>query len=151
MNVITKPDGQVLELTRVLKAPRERVFAAWTDVAQANRWWAPRDFEILSCTMEVRPGGRWHRSMRSPAGDVVTKYGVYREVVPPERLVFTYRTEMGGQLDDETVVVVTFDAVSQGTLLTLRHAGFASESLRDDHRGGWSSCLDRFAAFSAEA
>ena len=86
-------------MQREIAAPRERVFAAWTDVRQASRWWAPRDFTTLSCEMDVRPGGVWRRRMRAPDGTVVTKHGVYREIVAPERLVFTYITEDAGGVD----------------------------------------------------
>ncbi len=57
MNVITKPASFELVMKREIAAPRERVFAAWTDVRQSMNWWAPRDFTILSCEMDVRPGG----------------------------------------------------------------------------------------------
>jgi uncharacterized protein YndB with AHSA1/START domain len=139
-----------LFVTRDIKAPRERVFAAWTDPKMAARWWAPRDCEPLGCEMDVRPGGTWTRSMRVPDGTVITKYGVYREVTAPERLVFTYATRYAdGRLDPETLVTVTFIDRGGETRLTLRHVGFPKEPLRDSHHGGWSSCLERFAAFLA--
>lgn len=149
MNVMVKPAGSELVLTRELKAPRERVFAAWTDVDQASLWWAPRDFAPLSCEMDVRPGGIWRRRMRSPGGDVILKHGVYREIVAPERLVFTYITEhAAGIVDPETLVSVSLIDLGGGrTRLTLRHTAFETEISRDDHRGGWTGCLERFAAF----
>ena len=88
-----------LVLTRDIAAPRKRVFAAWTDARAASRWWVPQDCTPLSCEMDVRPGGAWRRRMRAPDGTVITKWGVYREVVVPERLVFTYRTERAGVID----------------------------------------------------
>src|SRR6266404_8544311 len=90
MNVITKSAAPELVLTRDLAAPRAQVFAAWTDERLASRWWLPQNFTPLSCEMDVRPGGGWRRRMRAPDGTVVTKWGVYREVTAPERLVFTY-------------------------------------------------------------
>ena len=71
MNIMMKPAGTELVLTRELKAPRERVFAAWIDVEQAALWWVPRDFTPLSCEMDVRPGGIWRRRLRSPGGEVI--------------------------------------------------------------------------------
>jgi uncharacterized protein YndB with AHSA1/START domain len=139
-----------LFVTRDLKAPRERVFAAWTDPRLAARWWAPQECTPLSCEMDVRPGGKWTRSMRVPDGTVITKYGVYREVVAPERLVFTYATRYAdGTVDPETVVTVTLTERDGGTRLTLRHVGFPNEPLRDSHNGGWKSALEGFAAFLA--
>jgi uncharacterized protein YndB with AHSA1/START domain len=144
--------GEIV-VTRDIAAPRERVFAAWIDERLAARWWAPRDFMPLSCTIDPRPGGVWHRRMRAPDGTVIVKHGVYREIVSPQRLVFTYMTEDGdGAIDRETLVTVTFDDLgkdgpSNRTRLTLRHTAFASEEARLDHQGGWIGCLERCAAF----
>ena len=149
MNVMVKPAGLELVLTRELKAPRERVFTAWTDVKQASLWWVPRDFTPLSCEMDVRPGGIWRRRMRSPGGDVILKHGVYREIAAPERLVFTYITENSdGTIDPETLVSVNLADLGEGrTRLTLWHSAFETEMSRDDHRGGWTGALERLADF----
>ena len=149
MNVMVKPAGSELVLTRELKASRERVFAAWIDVKQASLWWVPRDFMPLSCEMDVRPGGTWRRRMRSPNGDIILKHGVYREVAAPERLVFTYITEnAAGVIDPETLVSVALADLGGGrTRLTLWHTAFETEISRDDHRGGWTGCLKRFADY----
>ena len=141
---------QELFLTRELNAPRERVFAAWTDPDQASVWWAPQDCTPLSCEMGVRPGGVWRRRMRVPDGTVIAKHGVYREVVAPERLVFTYSTTYAdGSVDPETLVTVTLADLGGRTRLTLRHQAFRTEASRTSHEGGWASCLQRFAAFVA--
>ena len=143
-----RPVAGELVVTRDIAASRARVFAAWTDERLAVRWWAPRDFTPLSCTIDLRPGGIWHRRMRAPDGSVMVKHGVYREIVPPERLVFTYMTEdADGAIDRETLVTVTFDDLGEQTRLTLRHTAFASEEARLDHQGGWTGCLERCAAF----
>lgn len=149
MNVGVKPVAELV-MKREVAASRERVFAAWTDVAQAAFWWAPRGFTTLSCEMDVRPGGRWHRRMRAPDGKLITKYGVYREIAAPERLAFTYNTEGEGIDDPETLVTVTFADLGGRTRLTLRHAAFATDASRLDHEGGWTGCLERFAAFVSQ-
>ena len=149
MNVITNPGTTELVMKREVAAPCEQVFAAWTDVARAARWWAPRGFTTLSCEMDVRPGGVWRREMRAPSGKLITKYGVYREVSPPSRLVFTYNTEGDGIDDPETLVTLTFATVGNGTRLTLRHTAFETDNQRSDHEGGWTGSLDRLAAFVA--
>jgi uncharacterized protein YndB with AHSA1/START domain len=148
MDLMVKPATTELFVTRTLRAPRDRVFAAWTDPRQAALWWAPRDCAPLSCEMDVRPGGLWHRRMRVPDGSVIIKRGVYREVVPPERLEFTYVTEYAdGTVDPETVVTVTLTESPEGTRLALRHVAFQNDASRLAHEGGWTSCLERFAAF----
>ncbi|HTR88445.1 MAG TPA: SRPBCC domain-containing protein [Reyranella sp.] len=148
MDGLLKPAEQELVLVRDLKAPRARVFAAWTDPKRAAMWWSPRDCTPLTCEMDVRPGGRWHRTMRIPDGTVIAKYGVYREVVEGERLVFTYMTDYAdGSSDPETLVSITLESLGDGTRLTLRHSAFQTEESRISHTGGWTSCLDWLADF----
>jgi uncharacterized protein YndB with AHSA1/START domain len=152
MNVIVKP-AQELELSREYKAPRERVFAAWTDPEKAARWWVPQDCTLISCKMDVRPGGGWHRRMRVPDGGIIAKWGEYREIVAPERLVFTYNSQSAdGTVDPETLVTVTFeDLGGTRTRLTLRHERFWSEPAAISHTGGWTGSLERLLQFiSAE-
>jgi uncharacterized protein YndB with AHSA1/START domain len=149
MSIAARSVTDELILTRDIAAPRARVFAAWTDARAASRWWVPQDCTPLSCEMDVRPGGAWRRCMRTPDGTVITKWGVYREVVVPERLVFTYRTESAGVTDSETLVTVTFADLGDRTRLTLRHTAFESDAARRDHQGGWTGVLERLATFIA--
>ena len=152
MNVALKAGEQALELVRVLKAPRERVFAAWIDPEQASRWWLPQDCTPVSCKMDVRAGGGWHRRMRAPDGRVVTKWGAYQEVTSPERLVFTYNTQYAdGTVDPETLVTVTFEDLGGRTRLTLRHERFWSEPARISHTGGWTGSLNKLIQFISAA
>lgn len=141
---------RTLVITRVLDAPRERVFAAWIDAEQAAQWWGPKGCTIVSNAMDVRVGGVWRRVMRSPDGVEHNAHGVYREIAPPERLVFTFRWERGGAAGHgpETVVTVTLAELGpERTELTLRQEGFATASGRDEHNVGWSSTLDRLAEY----
>jgi uncharacterized protein YndB with AHSA1/START domain len=87
--------------------------------------------------------------MRARDGTVVTKWGVYREVTAPERLVFTYRTESAGVSDAETLVTVTFADLGNRTRLTLRHTAFETDAARLDHQGGCTGALERLATFVA--
>jgi uncharacterized protein YndB with AHSA1/START domain len=143
---------RALVIKRILDAPRSRVFAAWVDQDQAAQWWGPRGFTSVSCKMDVRVGGVWRRVMRSPDGVEYCARGVYREIVAPERLVFTYAWERNPEHSlHETLVTLTFaDVGDDKTELTLRQAVFETVAARDDHRGGWSGCLDRFAEYLAE-
>ncbi|HEY4473203.1 MAG TPA: SRPBCC domain-containing protein [Stellaceae bacterium] len=140
-----------LTITRVFDAPREVVFAAWTDPKQAARWWGPQGFTTISCEMDVRVGGAYRACMRSPEGTRHCRRGVYREIVTPERLVFTYAWEDDAEnLGHETVVTVTFAGLGGGkTRLTLHQAVFETMAARDSHQAGWTSCLERFADYIA--
>lgn len=107
--------------TRVLKAPRARVWAAWTDPVRMAAWWGPKGFTNPVCEMDVRVGGRIWIVMRAPDGSDHPMSGVFQEVSPPERLVF-----VGTPEDDKGVayasnlITVTFAETSGGgTLLTV--------------------------------
>src|ERR1700676_3113016 len=78
-----------LTITRVFDAPRELCFKAWTDPKHLANWWGPRGFTLPEHTMDFRLGGAYRFRMRPPEGRDVLWYGVYREIVPPERLVWT--------------------------------------------------------------
>jgi uncharacterized protein YndB with AHSA1/START domain len=135
-----------LEVARLIDAPRPLVFQAWTRPEHAARWWGPQGFIVESCRLDATVGGSYRVAMRGPDGTVRTKRGVYREVVVPERLVFTYAWEgANGDPGHEMRVTVTFEAQGERTLLTLRQTGFENVPERDSHRGGWTSCLERFA------
>jgi uncharacterized protein YndB with AHSA1/START domain len=140
-----------LVITRVFDAPRRLVFKAWTEPEHLVRWWGPRGFTTISGRMDIRPGGAWFRAIRAPDGSVHRKRGVYREIVAPERLVFTYLTEDAeGNPGPETVVTVTFADLGGKTRLTLHQALFESVAARDLHRGGWTTCIERFAEYLVE-
>jgi uncharacterized protein YndB with AHSA1/START domain len=144
-------EDHTLVMTRILDAPREIVFAAWVDQDQAARWWGPKGFTSVACTMDVRVGGTWRRVMRAPDGVEHRARGIYREIVPPERLVFTYAWERhSGHGGHQTLVTLNFVDLGGRTELTLRHEGFETAASRDDHHGGWSGCLERLAAFLAQ-
>lgn len=141
-----------LVITRVFDAPRRLVFKAWTEPEHLVLWWGPRGFTTISGRMDFRPGGVWFRAMRAPDGSEHRKRGIYREIVEPERLVFTYLTEDAeGNPGFETLVTVNFADVDGKTRLTLHQALFESAEARDSHRGGWTSCLERFAEYLEDA
>ena len=135
-------DALVLRLSRSFAAPRERVFRAFTAPTQLVRWWGPKGFTVPACTLDVRVGGAWRTVMRSPEGKDHIVSGVYREIMPPERLVFTWAWEEDGARGHETVVTIEFSETPGGTRLELTHERFQTEDSRNAHRDGWSSCLD---------
>ena len=139
-----------LVVTRIFDAPRRLVFEMWIEPEHLARWWGPRGFTGLSSHMDVRPGGTWTRSMQAPDGSVIRKHGVYREIVVPERLVFTYVTDgPEGDPGSATLVTVTFADAGGKTRLTLHQGAFQSVATRDDHRRGWTGALERFSEYLA--
>jgi uncharacterized protein YndB with AHSA1/START domain len=137
-----------LEIRRTLRAPIDAVWSAWTDAVQVSQWMAPSDdFGPTEATMDVRVGGRYRIVMRSPDGEMHRVTGVYEEVVPQRRLVYTWAWES----TPERVSRVTVDLrpVDGGTELALTHDRFADTDARDKHNHGWQGCLARFTRYLA--
>ena len=140
---------RVLILTRLFDAPRDLVFKVWTRPEHLIRWWGPKDFTLPFCTMDFRPGGAYRFCMRSPEGVDHWVWGVYREIVEPERLVFTWERDdlEGVRYRSNTLVEVTFAEHEGKTRLTLHHSLFQTVPDRDEHQGGWNECLDRLVSY----
>ena len=145
------PHERELVLTRFFDAPRAIVFAAWTDSDRLNQWWGPRGFAVLRCHADVRIGGIWRVESRAPEGGAHICGGVYRDVAPPERLVFTMAWEgvEDGEPGRETVVSIDFAEDGAGTRLTFRQATFSSREARDAHDEGWSSSFELLEEYLA--
>lgn len=131
-----------LEITRSFDAPPALVFKAWTNKEHLLRWWGPKDFTATSEKLDFREGGAYRHAIHGPDGKSYGMSGVYREIVEPERIVFTFAWDDG----PETLITVTIEPQGSGTRLTFRHEPFADAATRDSHEGGWSECLDRLVA-----
>ena len=117
--------GHELVITRIFDAPRSLVFQVWTDPAHAKHWWGPRGYTTLSCEIDLSPGGAWRVRSRHTDGAETVEQGVFREIVEPERLVFThYWVRQDGSTSAETLVTVTFVEADGKTTLTFRQTGF---------------------------
>lgn len=137
-----------LRLSRVIDAPRDLVFRAWIEPEQIARWWGPAGYTTVEYDMDVRPGGAYWFVMRSPEGNDHRKRGVYREIVPPERIVFTFAWEdEHGHRGPELLITITLQALGSRTRLILQQSGFNSATWRDSHVMGWTSSLQRFAEY----
>jgi uncharacterized protein YndB with AHSA1/START domain len=140
------------------------VWRAWTEPEHLMRWWGPRTFTSPAAKIDLRVGGNFLFAMRSPEwleGRTIWSTGVYREIVPYERIVYTdsFADENGnvvsashygmdGDIPLEMLVTVTFEAIGAKTRLTLRHAGHpASEAAGADT--GWNESLDKLAELLA--
>jgi len=143
-------EDRELVITRVFDAPRELVFQAWTDPKHVMSWWGPKDFTMTSWTMDLRPGGAWRGCIRSSKGLDYWSQGVYREIVPPERLVFTFAWDgEHNQPTTETLVTITFADSGGKTKFTFRQTPFTTVEDRDSHEEGWSESFERLAAHIA--
>jgi uncharacterized protein YndB with AHSA1/START domain len=129
-----------LALKRRLKAPPEKVYEAWTVPEKMIQWWGASNAASRTAEADVRVGGRFHVGFRGNNGDQHDVSGIYREVVPAERLVFTWAWRTTPERESQ--VTVHLKADGDATILTLTHEQFFDEKARDDHRQGWSQALD---------
>ena len=153
-NAKTSPAASTAErevvITRVFDAPRELVFKAFTERERLIRWWGPGGFTTPLCELDVRPGGAIFLHMRAPDGTVYPMAGVYREIIPPERLVFTSTPldEKGNPIF-EVLNTLTFSEQAGKTKLKLSARPVmvtpaAAQYLKGMEQG-WNQSLDRLA------
>jgi len=141
-----------LVITRVFDAPRELVFSVWTKAEHVVRWWGPNNFTLPFCEMDFRPGGSYKYCMRSPEGEDHWVWGKYRDIVEPERIVFTWdRKDLDGNARSNSIVTVTFDDYGSKTVFTLRQGIFEFPDDCAEHMGGWSECIGRLAEYVESA
>jgi uncharacterized protein YndB with AHSA1/START domain len=133
-----------LSLRRTFQATRERVFRAWTSPEEMKRWKAPGDRTTPVVEVDLRVGGKYRIHMRSPDGQEVRLVGVYREVDPPKKLVYTWMWETSPEMG-ETLVTVEFVERGRATEVVLKHELFLADEARDKHEHGWSGSLDKLA------
>jgi uncharacterized protein YndB with AHSA1/START domain len=137
-------NDRVLEMERLIPAPPERVFEYWTEPELVTKWFGPGDFDVPSSQLDLRPGGKWRTTIRSPEGKLRTVSGVYSTIERPRRLVFTWAWDDDeGVRGHETRVTVTFEPTPGGTRLRLVQEDFPSREVRDQHNSGWGSSLNK--------
>jgi uncharacterized protein YndB with AHSA1/START domain len=138
-------------LTRVFDAPRERVWQEWTEPERFADWFGGGESEVpvASVSMDVRAGGSWRATMFAERGEIHWK-GEYREVVEPERLVFTV-SDLPGEDVYELVTVVFTDLGDGRTEMLLEQRGHLSPEQYERTKQGWGSFFDRMAERLADA
>ncbi len=147
-NKMKTKENTSLEIRRVIKAPRDRVYAAWTDPAQLRQWFGPEKVQTNDLIVDPRVGGKFRWDLTNSEGEKMTCRGEYRELQPGKKVVFTWKWD-----DDEvwenhiSIVTVELDDVDGGTELRLRHEQLPNEASRDGHTGGWNSALDKLEKF----
>ena len=157
-NQNSKSQERELVITRIFDAPRELVWKAWIEPEHVKLWWGPKNFTAPVSKIDLHVGGRYLNCMRSPEGKDFWSTGVFREIVPFERLVYTdsFADEKGnvvpathyGLSSDfplEVEVTVTFEEQDGKTKMTLRHSGIPAGKMRDMTGVGWNESFDKLA------
>jgi uncharacterized protein YndB with AHSA1/START domain len=129
---------------RVLRADPGRVFRAWTVPSELKRWFAAGEgYATPIAEVDLRIGGRFRIGMQAPNnGELSVATGVYEEIVPPARLVFTWHWEHDRPETPLTRLRLEFRPHPEGTELVMIHEGFADTSTQEQHSAGWQACLD---------
>ena len=140
-----------LVVTRTFRAPRELVWRAWADPKNMIKWMGPHHHPADHHEGDFRLGGAWRsRLVATEGSEILWVGGTYRELVEPERMVFTFAWDGDdGQPENEMLVTLTLAEDGNDTRLTLHQVQFNSVEQRDGHNEGWCSCLDRLGDFLA--
>jgi uncharacterized protein YndB with AHSA1/START domain len=150
-DVLTGAYDRMISITRMIEAPRELVFDAWTSNEHLEQWWGPNGFTLTTDEIDVRPGGRWVFTMHGPDGTDYPNEIVYEEVRRPELITF----EHGGGGDPTFRGVITFDDFIGNTVLTMRSV-FQTKELMDElvervgAIEGGNQTLDRLVGYVTE-
>jgi uncharacterized glyoxalase superfamily protein PhnB/uncharacterized protein YndB with AHSA1/START domain len=170
MNADTTGKSGEFVITRVLDAPRELVWKAFTDPGRMKHWWGPKGFTVIASKMDLRPGGTYHYGLRAPDGSPMWGKFVFREIAAPERMVFissfsdeacgTTRHPFHQSWPLEMLSTFTFEEQKGGkTKLTIRWSPHNAteeerqtfEAGRDSMRQGWGGTLEQLEAYLAKA
>jgi uncharacterized protein YndB with AHSA1/START domain len=136
-----------LNLSRSYPVAPEKVWRAWTDPEALKKWWGPGpDQPVSAAELDVRVGGRFRIVFGGADGTAHECAGVYREVVPNRRLVFTWSWPRTTP-ERVSLVTIEFKRLPDGTELDFRHEQFFDEQARDDHKRGWTGLLDKLDGY----
>ena len=147
-----------LEISRLLRAPRALVWKAWTDPAHLKEWWCPKPWTTEVRAFDLRPGGAFYTFMRGPDGGTSDNPGVFLEIVPQSRIVFTTALVAGWRPADAPwlplTAIITLADEGTGTRYsaTVLHKDAAT---RDEHErmgffDGWGTCIEQLDAYAQQ-
>jgi uncharacterized protein YndB with AHSA1/START domain len=151
---MTRPEPQTHELLIERDFPMNPrdLFELWADPDHRIRWWGPKNFTCTEYEADFRAGGAWRATIVSEQWGESGMSGVFREIVPGERLVFTFAWDDGrDQPGLETLVTVTLTASDSGTRQSFHQTPFLTAESRDSHVSGWNECFDREVDYSARS
>lgn len=127
----------------MLRAPRDVVYAAFSDPAELRRWWGPSGFTVPSLEFQPRVGERYRIEMQPPEGEPFAVAGEFREVDAPRRLSYTFAWEEPDPDDVETLVTLLFSDHGEWTEVAHTQGPFKTQARRALHRDGWAESFDK--------
>ncbi len=138
-----------LEVSRTIRATRERVFDAWTDPAEIVKWWGAGGVTCPEAEMNLSEGGTYRIANLTRSGETMWISGTFSRVERPARLAYSWAMEPIDETTQHSRVEVSFDETPGGTLVTIVQTRIASLEARETHLGGWIGCLDGLEALLA--
>ncbi|HEY7860731.1 MAG: SRPBCC domain-containing protein [Gemmatimonadales bacterium] len=138
-----------VEIRRTIRAPRQRVFDAWTKTEELKAWHAPGPLTVSLAEIDLRPGGKYRIHMLAPDGTEHRVSGVYREIDPPRKVVYSWGWDGDHPVKNSTVTLEFFER-GDSTEVVLTHEGITHDEEREKHSHGWMAIMDKLEAhFSA--
>jgi predicted enzyme related to lactoylglutathione lyase/uncharacterized protein YndB with AHSA1/START domain len=142
--IATAEHTTALRVTRLINAPRERIFATWTTPEDILKWFGPETCQVISAKINLRPGGDYHYRVKSEGMGEVNLDGLFRQVDRPSKLVYTWNFSGHPKLDfGESQVTVEFLDRKGATEIQIIHEQLPNEEVKEDHNRGWNGCLDK--------
>lgn len=141
------PQSEMVTLVvrKTIYATAERLFEAWTDPAQLQKWWGPEGVACIGPEVDLRVGGRYRIGNQLPDGKILWIVGEFEVVDPPHRLTYTWRLE--GTPGESERVTVRFEPRGSATAVVVTHERIPNETARDQHQSGWHGCLEGLAEY----
>jgi len=147
MNITTEQSA-VLEMRHLVAAPRNRVFAAWTTPEEIQHWFGPESCRVQSARVDLNVGGEYCFEVFSQRMGEVKIRGAYKEIVVPERLVYTWKCEFDKDLSaEESLVTVDFIDLGSSTEIRLKHEQLPNDDVRQDHEHGWIGTFEKLERY----
>jgi uncharacterized protein YndB with AHSA1/START domain len=138
-------DDLKLQLRKIIKVKRDKVFAAWTEAQKLKQWFAPSEMYVTQANLDVKVGGRYTIHMEDAEKTrAETLTGTYKKIIPDELLIFTFKGSWQGDAP-ESLVTMELKDIADGTELTLTHEGFTTAESVKNHTEGWSGGLEKLA------
>ncbi len=147
MNDDAKADATELRIRRVIRAPRERVFKAWTTASDVEQWWGPGAVTCPEARFDLSVGGRYSIANRNPDGTLTTFRGEFERVEPPHTLVYSWFIDADPDGETGSRVTVEFRDHEDGTEIVIHHERLPAPEVTRMHLEGWLGCLDGLAAY----
>lgn len=146
-----KAASLTLLLSRVIRAPRPRVFQAFSSIEELKKWFGPENCAVVDGQVDFRRGGAYRLAMHTSDFGPAELTGIYEEIVPDERLRLTWIWRKNPAMNDWGAMKVTIEFADHrdGTLVTIQHDGLLNEQVRDGHNHGWNESFHKLSGCCA--